>query len=460
MGCCSSSAAVEPTPFSYRPPPPPEKSDGVPAEKEPQVDTTTQAEANEPPPKKQPKEDKKAAAAEAKAKARADAEAAAKAAAEAEAKAKAKAFIDAAAKAAKEKAARQRAAAKEKALLKRERDAAEAAAKAKLKAEQEAARNAKESAEKAAAEAAEEAAEEAQKALEAEAKAATDALAAAAAAEAEAEAKAIERTRLEQEWTLIISDIKAHGVPIADKAGRSDPYVRFTLLNGGEDVESARTQPEYNTTDPAWPHKVSLMLPAGSEAALEKLPRVRVRVFDKDLTDADDPLGAAELTLEGGSGEQEKLAMTATGSYPGFTVSFKYEISSVIAPYATLQISGVKAANVKDGKQDPYLVFKLLEVGDLDERCQTPAIVNTSDPDWGDLTLSLDLPRGSCRPPLIALELWDSDVQDDDDPLAFGDFRLIAGGGAHDVKLTGRKGSGCTEAVVTFTTSVVEDEVE
>ena len=96
-------------------------------------------------------------------------------------------------------------------------------------------------------------------------------------AEAKAAAEAAQRARQEQEWTLILSQLSAKGVPNADKSGGSDPYVRFTLLNGSaETIETGRTQPQYNTTDPVWPHNVSLLMPSGSEAALNKLSLIHI----------------------------------------------------------------------------------------------------------------------------------------------------------------------------------------
>jgi hypothetical protein len=72
----------------------------------------------------------------------------------------------------------------------------------------------------------------------------------------------------------------------------------------------------------------------------------------------------------------------------------------------------------------------------------TPTIQNATKADWGTLTLALALPRGSARPPLLAIGLWDEDTRSDDDALAFEDVRLNAAGGVHTVKLIGRKGSG------------------
>ena len=66
---------------------------------------------------------------------------------------------------------------------------------------------------------------------------------------------------------------------------------------------------------------------------------------------------------------------------------------------------------------------------------------------------------GSSRLPLLGIGLWDDEVgsrADDDEPLAFEDVRLAEGGGAHAVKLVGRKGGGVGKHVtVHFTATVV-----
>ena len=63
----------------------------------------------------------------------------------------------------------------------------------------------------------------------------------------------------------------------------------------------------------------------------------------------------------------------------------------------------------------------------------------------------------SARPALLTIGLWDNDVKDADDALAFEDVRLSAGGGEHSVKMVGSKGSGCKHVTVSFTVAVVED---
>ena len=271
-------------------------------------------------------------------------------------------------------------------------------------------------------------------------------------------------------------------MPPADKAKTSDPYARFTLLNGRAGVsETGRTQPVYNDLNPTWPHNVQIMLGAGTEAAMEQAPRLLVQVYDKDLTDADDLLGECEVVLGEGSGSQEELQLTGVGTFGNCSVSFKHELSTLISPPATLRIYSISAAGLPKPKKgnksktgssssgggggggsggalaDPFLRFHLLEVGDVKQTAVTPTMPNTATPDWGELELELALPRGSARPALLTIGLWDNDVKDADDALAFEDVRLSAGGGEHSVKMVGSKGSGCKHVTVSFTVAVVED---
>jgi hypothetical protein len=252
----------------------------------------------------------------------------------------------------------------------------------------------------------------------------------------------------------------------------------------------------YNNLNPVYLDEVQLLLRAGTAAAMDRAPQLRVRVYDKDLTGVDELLGDAEVTLpfdppagDARYGAIDELLIKGVGDFAGkdCTVSFRFELSTSIAPAATLLLSGVKVSGLpepksKGGKspggkslggksagakspgavpgaagalQDPYIRFSLLETGedDLDSThaggheatstsAVTPTIQNATKADWGTLTLTLALPRGSARPPLLAIGLWDEDTRSDDDALAFEDVRLNAAGGVHTVKLIGRKGSG------------------
>lgn len=155
-------------------------------------------------------------------------------------------------------------------------------------------------------------------------------------------------------------------------------------------------------------------------------PTVKLTLYDKDLTTSDDKLGCAEVKLDGTSGK-----MAAVGLGGECTMSFGYAITPGVPPAATLTIRAVKAFNVPDkdkkkasGGSDPYLRFSLLECGDLDEVARTTVKPNEPNPTWSE-SLTLELPRGSPRPPLLCVRLWDDDLHDADDPLATTDVRLV-----------------------------------
>ena len=73
--------------------------------------------------------------------------------------------------------------------------------------------------------------------------------------------------------------------------------------------------------------------------------------------------------------------------------------------------------------------------------------------------MALQLPRGSARPPLLEIGLWDDELKNEDDALAVAEVRLSQDGGAHSIELIGRKGSGCKRVRVSFVVSMVEDAV-
>ena len=382
--------------------------------------------------------------------------------------AKAKAAKEAAEKAAAEKAAAKAEREKAAAEMAAAKAAREKAAAEKAAAEAEAARIAAEELAAAVAAAAA-AAEEEKERLRAEADAKAEAERLRLEAEAAAKAAAEEEARLaaeaqalaEAEFTLIIRDVSAHGVPDADakpgkkkyKGPQVDPYARFTML-GVQGVETGRTQPQFNTCDPVFPFGVQISLPMGSEAAMAhhagKPVQVRAEVWDKDLTDEDDRLGKAVFTLEGSSGKVSKAALTGCSGFGDSAMSFSWEITSQITPWAICELSEVSATNVPTGLDlksgpggrgsDPYLKFVLLEVGDYDSSTRLPTIWNESNPKWKE-TVALELPRASSRPPLINVRLWDDDVGDGDDPIGSTDVRLTGGSeGVVEFHLPIRKG--------------------
>ena len=188
-----------------------------------------------------------------------------------------------------------------------------------------------------------------------------------------------------------------------------------------------------------------------------------MRVFTSRSGSGDDLLAEGEAMLNDGA--EQKLVLRGAGSFHDLTISFRYDLSSIIAPAAILELSEIKASGLpstkakpgskkKGANADPYLRFRLLEVGDVDETVVTPAMPNTTKADWGQLVLQLHLPRGSARPPLLAIGLWDDDVKNDDDALAFEDTRLSQTGGVHSVKLVGRKGARCKNVTVTFAATI------
>ena len=96
------------------------------------------------------------------------------------------------------------------------------------------------------------------------------------------------------------------------------------------------------------------------------------------------------------------------------------------------------------GTSDPYINFKLLECGDVSETARTATKPNDPNPEWAE-ELCLSLPRGSSRPPLLHVQLWDDDLKKSDDPLALAETRLVPASalktrGEMEVVLTGMLG--------------------
>ena len=177
---------------------------------------------------------------------------------------------------------------------------------------------------------------------------------------------------------MLFSGISAKGVPHADEGSStlSDPYATFEVVCEGDEDASAygdgRTEALLGKEDPVWEDPVQLILPAGSNAALGRQgrPRVRVSVYDKDREDADELLGTTELTLTDYTGHVASLRMrgaerpdaetagaegaetvdaeTADGdgasvqsprSFPDFEISFDYASERMTpSPAATLRI--------------------------------------------------------------------------------------------------------------------------
>ena len=192
-------------------------------------------------------------------------------------------------------------------------------------------------------------------------------------------------------------------------------------------------------------------------------PTVRIVVFDKDMTTSDDVLGQVDVQLAGGAALNVPTERTVTlsdpsGKYRDFDLSFSWVLSDVVPPPSTLSITRVKANGVgKKGMQDPYIMFKLLECGDLLQMARLSTKVNETDPDWGDETITLSLPHGQSRPPLIKVFLWDEDCLDDDDGLATTDCRLPDGAsGTVKLELVG-VGKGNKNVDIAFEFRLTED---
>lgn len=288
---------------------------------------------------------------------------------------------------------------------------------------------------------------------------------------AEEEAAAARR----KEYVLVVRELSAGDVPDADASSGSDPFAHFTLLNC-EQQPMSRTPAEMNTSHPSWTGALQLLLPAASEAALTRQPRLRVRVYDKDFTDGDDLLGETEVTLREPTGRFERLTLHGApntsaahleqygDSFPDFTISFAWELSEQVPPAARLKLHGLKAfelpvsptaaraprAAASAGSlpltvRRPFLRFRLLEAA-ATETFATPAQPAAATVAWAeDIAAALTLPRGSPRPPLVCVELCDADADDElhpDElhPLATADIRLTGSSGRMNATLSGRKG--------------------
>lgn len=163
----------------------------------------------------------------------------------------------------------------------------------------------------------------------------------------------LSRTRKElkdklPEGSLTISGIAAFGVPDVDEMGDiSDPYVRVSVLdvpNLDDDGDvapddqadpnafaaycerhgiAAQTSVVKNSVNPSWPDEtLSIVLPAGTP----RPPKVLVRVWDHDWTNAHDPIASAEVQLEAGGGELDQLVCKGRGDLPDVTVNFTYTV--------------------------------------------------------------------------------------------------------------------------------------
>ena len=302
------------------------------------------------------------------------------------------------------------------------------------------------------------------------------------------EAKEAEERRRRQEYMLILRGVSASGVPEADARNGSDAYVVFELLecDGLEAPPSAQTPPIMNTTEPRWEHAVRLMVPAGSKPAMDQQARLRVSIYDKDLTDEDDLLGRTELFLEQRTGSFEGVTLSGQPPYADCTLSFRYELAEFVPPPpATLILleasafdvptertykkkearAGSPSAAASEKKQKGkgsasgcYIRFTLLEVAEKHAQVgATSAQPNQPNPTWESLDMRLALPKGSPRPPLLRVQLCDDELAADaaGEPLATMDVRLAEGSdGTMQLTLPGR--IGFKDVAVRFSFRTVE----
>lgn len=101
-------------------------------------------------------------------------------------------------------------------------------------------------------------------------------------------------------------------------------------------------------------------------------------------------------------------------------------------PEAPLEIFEIRAFDVPDadgkrgsGGSDPYMSFTLLETEGEEQTVKTQAFEDVKNPQWPD-RLTLRLPRGSPRPPLLRVVLWDQDFTNADDPVGIAEAPLAA----------------------------------
>jgi len=88
--------------------------------------------------------------------------------------------------------------------------------------------------------------------------------------------------------TLRCDIIEGTDLPAADRNGFSDPYCKI-ILNG---AEVYKTSTQKKTLNPKWNESFEIPIPSRTAATF------RVEVFDRDLGDKDDFLGAAEAQLQ------------------------------------------------------------------------------------------------------------------------------------------------------------------
>ena len=132
-------------------------------------------------------------------------------------------------------------------------------------------------------------------------------------------------------------------------------------------------------------------------------------------------------------GMNAKLVLKGEGEYPDVKVHFSYDYTLTVPAAAVVEIFDLKAFGVPDADvrkgtkenpdtSDPYMRFVLLE-HDAEISAETSERMNAVNPEWAE-TITIACPRGSPRPPLFQVCLWDKDYGNPDDSLASDDVRL------------------------------------
>ena len=160
---------------------------------------------------------------------------------------------------------------------------------------------------------------------------------------------------------LTFSHISANNVPRADKGhgqsnDLSDPYVLFEVISNDFDdtpYPTARTKPIEGVLQPKWTDAVALTIPAGSTAAMTRRPRIRISVFDKDISVEDELLGTAEVDIDQDEGAFLDLTMTGAGNFANFTLSFEFSFNQFFPlPSALLRLTRIEAFGLVPRKKN------------------------------------------------------------------------------------------------------------
>ena len=95
-----------------------------------------------------------------------------------------------------------------------------------------------------------------------------------------------------------------------------------------EGEPTGRTDPVPNAADPSWEDEIEISIPAGCVPPF----RLRVRVWDDDVTKEDDAIACAEVELSeemsvvGTATAIERKVLTGRAELPDCEVSFKCEL--------------------------------------------------------------------------------------------------------------------------------------